>query len=104
MSARMPEYVAVQGKHLVEAYRRGIARFMEDLKVVPKSHLEPMALKVLRLMPTGEADAFLEQARRPAWMFRDVCSLTHQLWAFVVVDHDVASGSTRRAIGGRPRC
>jgi hypothetical protein len=55
--------VAVQGDHLAQAYKAGIARFMEDLKEVPESHLAPMAFKVLGLMSTGEAEALVKQAR-----------------------------------------
>jgi hypothetical protein len=64
MSAMMPEYIAVQADHLVDAYRRGIALFMEDLKEAPESHLAPMALKVLHLMPTGEVASLVALAKR----------------------------------------
>lgn len=64
LSARMPEYIAVQADHVVDAYRHGIALFMEDLKEAPGSHLAPMALKVLHLMPTGEVASLVALARR----------------------------------------
>jgi hypothetical protein len=56
-------YVAVQGDRLVEAYRLGIARFMEDMKEASEGRLAPIAFKVLGLMPTGDAAAILERAR-----------------------------------------